>query len=77
MVRIEMIELTDEHARYKYFPENSEAFGIIKLNRLTNVREFEKTVSGYSMNYAAHAIRRIEEYNAIGTFKEKDIVAWC
>ena len=76
MVRIEMIELTDEFARYKYFPENSESFGIVKLNRMTKEREFEKTISGYSANYAAHAIRRVEEYDAIGSFKDKDVVAW-
>ena len=60
MVRIELIELTKEIVRYKYFPEGLEEYG----------------VKDFSPNYAAHALRRIEEYHKKGTFSEKDIIAW-
>ena len=39
MVRIEKMELTDEYAKYKYFPENSEELGIVKLNRLKTTED--------------------------------------
>ncbi len=76
MVRIEKITLTDQIARYKYFPEASKESGIVALNRNTGERIFEKALEGYDRMYAAHAIRRIEEYQKRGEFLERDIVAW-
>ena len=31
---------------------------------------------GYDMSYAAHALRRLEEYCEKNTFPKEDIVAW-
>lgn len=76
MVTIERVEVTDEMARYQFFPENSEKSGIVVLNRSTGERVLEKEVDGYGNNYAAHAIRRIEEYQQNGNFLEKDVVVW-
>lgn len=76
MVRIELLELTEETIRYKYFPEQSEECGIVVLGRKTGDRSLEKAVEGYSSNYAAHALRRMEEYQKEGNFPKKDIVAW-
>lgn len=76
MVRIELLELTEETIRYKYFPEQSEEYGIVVLGRKTSDRSLEKAVEGYSSNYAAHALRRIEEYQKEGNYPKKDIIAW-
>lgn len=76
MVRIELLELTEETIRYKYFPEQSEEYGIVALGRKTGDRTIEKASEGYSANYAAHALRRIEEYQKEGDFPKKDIIAW-
>lgn len=76
MVKIELLELTNRFARYKYFPEDSSEYGIVALDRKTGRREFEKVVSGYGLNYAAHAIRRIEEFQKNEEFQERDTVVW-
>ena len=49
---------------------------IITLKKLTKDRNVEKQALGYSLNYAMHAIRRLEEYYEKNSFPEKDIVAW-
>ena len=76
MVRIEKLELTNSTARYKYYPEKSEKSGIVALNRNTGERILEESLAGYDNTYAAHALRRIEEYQRDGKFPEKDTIAW-
>lgn len=76
LVKIEFIELTENIVRYKFFPENSEEYGIVALNRQTEERILEKKVDGYMSNYVAHAFRRIEEYQNKNEFPKEDIVAW-
>lgn len=76
VVRIEKLELTDLKVRYKYFPEKSNKSGIVSLDRHTGERALEKLATGFGSNYAAHALRRIEEFQRGGEFPEKDIVVW-
>ena len=76
MVKIELLELTEDFARYKFFPEGSEDYGIVALNRKNGERVFEKQLASYGMMYAAHALKRIEEYRKKGDFLQEDIVAW-
>jgi len=42
MVSIVRLELTDQIARYRYFPENSKKRGIVAFNRRTGERDLEK-----------------------------------
>ncbi|MDE7308816.1 MAG: hypothetical protein K2N61_09200 [Lachnospiraceae bacterium] len=42
MIKIEFIELTENIVRYKFFPENSQEYGIVALNRQTGERILEK-----------------------------------
>ena len=76
MVRIKKLELTGSTARYEYFPEKSDKSGIVSLNRDTGKRVLEKPAPGYGNNYAAHALRRIEEFQKNGKFIENDTVVW-
>ena len=76
MVKIKKITVTDLIAKYEYFPEQSDKSGIVTLNRVTNERVFNKLALGYGNNYAAHALRRIEEFQKQGVFLEEDIVIW-
>lgn len=76
MVRIELLELTGELARYKFFPENSKEYGVVTLNRKNMERNIEKQLPGYRVTYAAHALKRIEEYQKQGNFLSEDMVAW-
>ena len=42
----------------------------------TGERILEESLAGYDNTYAAHALRRIEEYQRDGKFLEKDKIAW-
>lgn len=76
VVKIEKMELTDQMVRYRYFPEKSKKSGIVALNRDTGERILEKALEEYGNTYAAHALRRIEEYQRNGKFPEKDVIVW-
>ncbi len=39
-------------------------------------KETWKKIDGCGNNYAAHTLRRIEEYQEKGNFLEKDVVVW-
>lgn len=76
MVRIELLELTENLVSYKYFPEDSKEYGIVSLDRKTGEKSVKKVAEKYSSSYAAHAICRMEEYLENEKFPETDIVAW-
>lgn len=76
MLKLELLSITELDIRYKYYPEDSDEYGIVTLKKLTKDRNVEKQALGYSLNYAMHAIRRLEEYYEKNSFPEKDIVAW-
>ncbi len=76
MVRIKLIELTEDFARYKFFPEKSEDCGIVALNRINGERIIEMQAAGYGNQYAAHSLRRIEEYRKTGDYIAEDTIAW-
>ena len=76
MVRVEKIEVTDEKATYKYFPEGSSNFGIISLFRKTGKRHSEKELPGYDRKYSCKAMNKLVEYSNSGIFPQSGIVAW-
>lgn len=77
MLRLELVEITDAIVKYKYYPENSKEYGTVIFRRTTRERDIENMAAGYCSSYAAHALKRIEEYCQKNYFPEKDIVAWC
>ena len=66
MLRLELIEITEADVKYRYYPEDSKEYGIV----------IEEKADGYDTSYAAHALRRLEEYCEKNTFPKEDIVAW-
>lgn len=76
MVRIKLLELTEDFARYKFFPEGSKDYGIVALGRINGKRVIEEQPAGYGAQYAAHSLRRIEEYRKTGDYVKEDTIAW-
>ena len=78
---IELIELTDEVVRLRYYPEQREAvgeFGEVTYSRKTQDWHFDKIAKGYPRNYALHACmsaRQIDKFND-GKFKKAWRVGW-
>ena len=48
--------------KYRYYPEDSKKYGIVIFRKTTSERDIEENADGYSTSYAAHALRRMEEY---------------
>ena len=76
MLRLELIEVTEADVKYRYYPEDSKEYGVVILGKTTRERDIEEKADGYDMSYAAHALRRLEEYCEKNTFPKEDIVAW-
>lgn len=77
MLRIELIEVTEEYVKYRFYPEDSKEYGVVIYRKITRERDIEEETDGYSTSYAAHALRRLEEYCEKNTFPKEDIVVWC
>lgn len=77
---VELIELTDEIVRLRYYPERRSAvgdFGTVTYFRKKHDWQFDKIAEGYPRNYALHACmsaRRIDSSG--GKFKEAWLVGW-
>lgn len=76
MLRLELIDVTETIVKYKYYPEDSKESGVVIFKRSTMERDIEKRAAGYSVSYATHALRRLEEYCEKNFFPKEDIVAW-
>ena len=78
---IELIELTDEFVRLRYYPDQRSAngkFGEVTYFRKTEDWRFDKIAEGYNRNYAYHACisaRNVDKFNN-GIFKKAWLVGW-
>ena len=78
---IELIELTDEVVRLRYYPEQRSAtgsFGEVTYFRKTENWRFDKIAEGCPSSYAYHACasaRYIDKFNG-GEFKTEWLVGW-
>ena len=75
---VELIELTDEIARLRYYPEQKEAvgeYGEITYYRQKDDWEFDKLAENFPSNYALHACIFARRCNQNGDFKN-GLTAW-
>lgn len=77
MVWLELISITDEFAKYKYYPEHGETYGVVTVNRINGERSTEKEADGYPSFYKGHAWRAIEKMQEEKKFQKTMMVAWC
>ncbi|MBQ7704572.1 MAG: hypothetical protein IJT73_03965 [Selenomonadaceae bacterium] len=77
MEKLELLEVNEDKAVYKYFPETeTEKFGIVSVNRKTGERKIEKLFEEYGNRYAFHACNELERYISKGNFPVNGGVAW-
>lgn len=77
MEKLELLEVNEEKAVYKYYPENeTEKFGVVSVNRKTGERKIEKLLEDYVTSYAIHACNELERYISKGNFPVNGGVAW-
>ncbi len=78
---IELIELTDEILRLRYYPEQRSAtgeFGEVTYFRKTEDWQFDKIAKDSPTNYALHACqatRRVDKLND-GMFRKEGLIGW-
>ena len=77
---IELIELTPDVVRLRYYPEQRSAvgsYGEVTYFRQTGDWQFDKTAQGYPSNYALHACISARQINDNGgKFKKAWLVGW-
>ena len=77
---VELIELTAEIVRLRYYPEQRGAVGScgeVTYFRKTGDWQFDKTAEDYSANYALHACISARQIDADGgNFKKAWLVGW-
>lgn len=78
---LELIELTDEIVRLRYYPEQRSAIG--ESGEVTYFRKngdwnFDKLAKGYSGNYALHACQAAQRCDKLngGNFKKEGLIGW-
>ena len=77
MVKLLLIQTTDETVQYQYFPEGKDFYGILSLNRTAGDINILKQAANDNFNvYLHHAIRSLERYYKTGIFPERDTIAW-
>nr|DAJ46096.1 MAG TPA: hypothetical protein [Caudoviricetes sp.] len=68
-------ELQEEKAIYEFHPNASAEYGIIELDRKSNVAIVKEPLQG-SEWHTVHALNKLEEYGASNLFPNNDIIYW-
>ncbi len=78
MVKFFLVSTVDNIATYEYYPEDdrSKECGIITLDIISGETTLIKKAEIGFMNYAGHAMDRIEEYFEKGKVPESGTVMW-
>lgn len=78
MVTLKLIELNNDMVIYEYYPGDKREYpGKVALNLKTKERIFmQDSPEDFNRRYAAHAMRKVEEYYLNVEFKESGLVAW-
>ena len=77
MLRLELVDNTNDKVIYNYFPEGKEEYGIVSVNKNTGDLNVEKiAVNDEYKRYLFHAMSRIRKFFSENRFSEKETVAW-
>lgn len=78
MVTLKLIELSDDRVTYEYYPDGNKKYpGKIALDLKTKERIYlQDSSEDFGKRYAAHALKKIEEYSMNGNFEKEGLVAW-
>ena len=78
MEYLELIELTEEKAVYRYYPEGKEKWGIVSINRKTGNVFHDKHYdeNDHTEMYHGMAWSRLRKYQAADNYPKKAQIAW-
>ena len=75
MLSLILIKLNEEKAIYEFRPNASAEYGIIELDRKSNVAIVKEPLQG-SEWHTVHALNKLEEYGASNLFPNTDVIYW-
>lgn len=77
MVKLLLIQITEETVQYQYFPEGKEHYGVLSLNRANGDINILKEAENDKFNtYIHHAMTTLEKFYKNSVFPENYTVAW-
>lgn len=75
MLSLILIKLNEEKAIYEFHPNASAEYGIIELDRKSNVAIVKESLQG-SEWHTVHALNKLEEYGVSNLFPNTDVIYW-
>lgn len=75
MLSLVLKQLNEEKAIYEFYPNADVAYGIVELDRKSNVATVKEHLPS-SEWYTVHALNKLEEYGALNLFPQKDTIYW-
>lgn len=75
MLSLILIKLNEEKAIYEFHPNASAEYGIIELDRKSNVAIVKEPLQG-SEWHTVHALNKLEEYGSLNSFPKEETLYW-
>lgn len=77
MLHLRLYDENCDMAVYHYYPERSNDYGIVKINKMDGSIEVIKVATSDTNSvYLHHTISRITEYFENGQYEKETVVAW-
>ena len=71
MLSLILIKLNEEKAIYEFHPNASAEYGIIELDRKSNVAIVKEPLQGSEL-HTVHALNKLEEYGSLNSFPKEE-----
>lgn len=75
MLSLVLKQLNEERAIYEFHPNADVAYGIVELDRKSNVAIVKEELKG-SEWHTVHALNKLEEYGTLNLFPKTDTIYW-
>ena len=75
MLSLILIKLSEEKVIYEFHPNAHVAYGIVELDRKSNVATVKEPLQGHEW-HTVHALNRLEEYGSLNLFPKTDTIYW-
>ncbi len=77
MLKLVLIDNTDDCVSYDYYPENNGNYGTLTMAKKSGEIEIVKVADNDGFHiYLGHAISQLESYYMNKKYVEHDVVAW-
>lgn len=75
MLSLVLKQLNEERVIYEFHPNASTEYGLIELDRKSNVAIVKELLQG-SEWHTVHALNKLEEYGRLNSFPKTETIYW-